>query len=96
MKCNIASVVGLVREGQGLLDDLLHGAVVVRAPCVDPQVEPLEELPLARRRLGHPAPEGAHGGQVRVPPRPRAHEHEAADEPGVAQRQLLGDDAASG
>ncbi len=44
----------LMREGHGLLDDLVHRTVRVRARCVDPAEERLEEGALARRYLWQP------------------------------------------
>jgi hypothetical protein len=68
----------------------------VRPRRVDVEEEPFEERALARRDLGQPADEHAPRAQVGVRHRPGALQDEAADEVGVAERQLLGDDAAAG
>ena len=69
----------------------VDGAVGVGAGRVDPEEERLEHRPLARRGLGQPRPGVEHGEEVGVGPAPGAHEHQAADELGVAEGQLLGD-----
>ncbi len=86
----------LVGEGQHLLDELVDGPVVVCPRGVDPQEEVLEERALARRELDQPADEEEPRAGVGVQHRPGALEHEAAHELGVAERQLLRDDAAAG
>jgi hypothetical protein len=86
----------LVREGQYLLDELVDGAVVVRVSRVDPQEEALQEGTLARSDLDLPADGKEPGAEVGVHRRPGALQDQAADQVGVAQRQLLGDDASPG
>jgi hypothetical protein len=82
-----------VGEGQRLLDDLVHGPVRVRARRVDPGEERLEEGALARCRLRQPAPELELRAEEGVRASVGAHEHQAADQPRVAKRQLLRDGA---
>ncbi len=53
----------LVGEGQRLLDDLVDGAVRVRARGVEPGEERLAEGALAGRHLGQPAPELDRGAE---------------------------------
>jgi hypothetical protein len=67
----------------------------VRPRRVDVEEEPFEEGALAGGDLDQPADEEAPGAEVRVRYGPRALEDEAANELGVAERQLLGDDAAA-
>ena len=83
----------LVGEGQRFGDELVHGAVGVRAWCVDPGEERLEEGALARRGLRQPAPELELGAKQGVGAGVGADEHEAADELRVAKRELLRDRA---
>ena len=83
----------LVRERQRPLDDLLHQAVGVRAGGVDPQEEGLQEGALAGGGLRQPAKEVGRGAQVGVRAGIGADQHQAADQLGMPQRQLLGDDA---
>lgn len=83
-------------EGEHLLDELVDGPVVVRPRRVDVEEEPLEEGALARRDLDQPPDEEQPRAEVGVHHRPGALEHEAAHELGVAERQLLRDDAAAG
>jgi hypothetical protein len=82
-------------EGEHLLDELVDGPVVVRPRRVDVEEEPLEERALARSDLDQPADEEQPRAQVGVHHRPRALQDEAADQLGVAERQLLRDDAAA-
>ena len=83
-----------MRERQRPLDDLLHQPVGVRAGGVDPQKERLQGGALAGRGLRQPAKEVGRGAQVGVGASPGADQHQAADQLGMPQRQLLGDDAA--
>lgn len=86
----------LVGKGERLLDDLVDGAVVVRAGGLDVEEEPLEEGALAGGDLDQPANELAPLAQVGIRRRPGALQHEAADKVRVPKRELLGDDAAAG
>src|SRR3712207_6424953 len=83
----------LVGEGQRLLDELSHRAVCMRARCVYPREETLQEGTLARRDLYQPAPEVELGAPEGVRASVGAHEDEATDELGVPEGYLLGDGA---
>ena len=85
----------LVGEGEHLFDELRDRPVVVRPCRVDVEEEPLEELAFAGRDVDQPVDEAAPRAEVRVHRRPRALQDETANAFGVAQRQLLGDDAAA-
>jgi hypothetical protein len=86
----------LVREGEHLLDELGDGAVVVRPGGVDVEEEPFEEGAFAGGDLDQPADEQDLGAKVGIRRRPGALQHQAADQLGVPEGQLLGDDAAAG
>ena len=79
------------RRSEGLVDDRLHGAVVVRPRRVDPHEEGLERSARARGGVDEPAEHAEHGPEVRVRTRPRADEHQAADHIRMSQGQLLTD-----
>jgi hypothetical protein len=83
-----------VGEGEGLLDDLGHRTVRVRARGIDPGEERLEEGALAGGRLWQPAPEVELGAPESVRASVGALEHEAADQLRVPEGQLLADGAA--
>ena len=70
-----AAICASRREGQGLLDDLLDGAVGVGARGVDPCEERLEKGALSGRHLGKPAPELELGAEQGVRASVSADEH---------------------